>query len=169
MEPDFLRPIIAATCNVFTTMLQLDVRMNDPALIDPAAFSHEVTGVIGLCGDVSGSIALSWPVTSAERIATLLTGVERRADDDEEDFIDAIGELVNMVAGNAKSEFMARDASITCPTVYVGRKQAPEQTAGRSCVAVPCQTDCGTFVLEIRLEDQAKRAAPAPAADHRAA
>ena len=149
MDQSYIIPFIKSVQNVFETMLQLPVQMGQPELKKGGESGHDVSAIIGMSGDVEGSVVLSFPTETAERVVALFTGTELSAD--HEDFADAVGELVNMVSGGAKAQFTGKEVSISCPSVVVGQSH---QVYGRKdvvAIAIPCDSDCGTFDVEVSI------------------
>ena len=68
-----------------------------------------------------------------------------------EDFADAIGELANMIAGGAKSEFEGLAVSISLPSVIIGEghEVSPSQTHPQ--LVIPCQTPFGPFYVSVTM------------------
>lgn len=162
MDTTIYKPFIASIQNVFATMLQLPVTIQTPKLKDNLGVpSFDVSGVIGLSGDVVGSVVLSFPKDAAERIVALFCG--QPAACGTPDFADAVGEIVNMVSGGAKAMFNKK-VSISCPTVVVGAGHSLSRPSDIPCVVIPCSTDCGDLVLEIALRDVTAQTAPAAVA-----
>ncbi|MEO1510713.1 MAG: chemotaxis protein CheX, partial [Planctomycetota bacterium] len=65
-----------------------------------------------------------------------------------------VGELVNMVSGGAKALFPSNKAvSISTPNVVVGAGHHIARAKDIPCVAIPCQSDCGDFTIEVGLRD----------------
>jgi chemotaxis protein CheX len=164
MDASYITPFIASIQNVFGTMLQLPVQCREPAIKAEDTPSFDVSGIIGLSGEVAGSVVLSLPMETAERLVALFTGMECKADDP--DFPDAIGELLNMVAGNAKAGFGDRKVSLSCPNVVIGADHHVARLTDVPCILIPCDTDCGEISLEISIQD---RKAMADALDAEAA
>ncbi len=162
MDPAFITPFIASIQNVFSTMLQLPVRIGDPAIKETPNTTFDVSGIIGMSGEVAGSVVLSFPKASAERIVSLFTGSTLTADNP--DFADAIGELTNMISGNAKGMFGKRKVSISCPSVIIGANHSVARPKDVPCVAIPCDTDCGNLVIEVAIQDRSATNASTPGA-----
>jgi chemotaxis protein CheX len=135
------------------------VSVGEPRLKEGARATYDVSGIIGLSGDVTGSAVLSFPIATAERIVALFTGQETRSDSD--DFADAVGELVNMISGGAKANFPAARVSISVPSVVVGPGHTIARQSEAPCVIIPCATDCGDLVIEVTIQEQARAAAAA--------
>lgn len=158
MDASYIKPFIASIQNVFSTMLQLPVTVQAPKLKDGDATTFDVSGIIGMSGDAVGSVVLSFPRETAERVVALFSGTQLSADS--ADFADAIGELVNMVAGGAKALFGGKKVSISCPSVVIGQGHKLARQTDVPCVCIPCSTDCGDLNIEIAIQD--RQAAPAP-------
>ena len=164
MDPALITPFIASIENVFSTMMQLPVTIKEPTLKKTPETTYDVSGIIGMSGDVVGSVVLSFPKQTAVRLVTLFTGTEMAPDSP--DFPDAVGELSNMVSGNAKGMFSGkRKVQISCPSVVIGMGHTVSRPRDIPCVAIPCSCDCGDFVVEICVQERPPAAAsPAPTA-----
>ena len=162
MDARFVKPFVIAIQRVFETMVHTKAAVGKPTLRSDPGPIHDISGVIGFSGDAAGCVVLSFPTDVACRVATAFAG--REIDQNHPDLTDAIGELANMVAGNAKNEFLGMNIGISLPSVIIGKghivahpKQAPR-------IVIPCQTDLGPVFIEVgmTLED-AGTAMPAQA------
>ena len=59
MDPSYIKPFIASIQNVFSTMLQLPVSIKDPFIKTGSGTSYDVSGIIGMTGEVTGSVVLA--------------------------------------------------------------------------------------------------------------
>jgi len=159
VDQSYIIPFVKSVQNVFETMLQLPVQINQPEIRREGGPAFNVSGIIGMSGDVEGTVVLSFPTATAERAVSLFTGID--LEHTHEDFADAVGELVNMVSGGAKAQFTAKKVAITCPSVVVG---SGHQVYGRSDIVtihIPCSSDIGEFCVEIALKVEAGQPATA--------
>lgn len=157
MDTTHIIPFIKSVKNVFETMMQLPVEVGSPALKAPNSPSFDVSAIIGMSGDVEGAVVLSFPIATAERVVSLLTGTQ--VAHNHEDFPDAVGELVNMVSGGAKAQFMGKNVSISCPSVVIGPDHIVTGRKDVVCIVIPCQCDCGDFAVEVSIRQGAAAAA----------
>jgi len=163
MDPAYLVPFITSVQNVFSTMLQLQVTIGEPTIKGDPVSSVDISGIIGMSGDVTGTVVLSFPGPTAEAVVGLLTGTKMPLD--HPDFADAIGELVNMVCGGAKGQFSGKKkVSISCPSVVVGKQHAIARQKDIPCVVIPCSTDCGDLMIEVAIRESPVHAEVAAAA-----
>jgi chemotaxis protein CheX len=159
MEAQYITPFMVSIQNVFSTMLQLPVTIEEPRLKSGTKATYDVSGIIGMSGDVTGSIVLSFRRQTAERLVALFVGSP--IDPSSDDFADAIGELVNMVSGNAKGLFKGKSVSISCPSVIMGENHNVSTSSDMPCVVIPCVTDCGELAIEIAIRETAETKAKA--------
>lgn len=161
MDPSFIIPFVKSVKQVFETMIQLPVEVGKPGIKQNPGPSHDISGIIGMSGDVEGAVVLSFPVATAERVVSLFTGTQMTKD--HEDFADAIGELVNMISGGAKAQFTGKKVSISCPSVVVGGNHTIFGAKDVMSIVIPCTSDSGEFAVEISIR-QTAAAAIRPAA-----
>lgn len=154
----YINPFIRSTKQVFSTMLKLDVTIGKPT-ISSTLPRYDVSGIIGMSGDVVGSVVLSFPTPVARQIVGKFIGQEHPPES--EDFADAVGELVNMISGAAKSQFEGKSVSISCPSVIIGAGHQVARPSDTMCISIPCTVYCGSFSIDvaIRAKDGATGAA----------
>ena len=153
MDASMITPFVSSIQNVLSTMLQLNVTVGDPAVKTDPQPTHDVSGIIGMSGEVVGSVAQSYPEETADALVASFVG--ETLPPSSPDFADAIGELANMVSGGAKALFPAgRAVNISVPSVVIGSGHTVARRSDIPCVIVPCETDCGSFVIEIGLREQ---------------
>ncbi len=156
MDVKFINAFVGSIQHVFKTMLDLDVAIGKPTLKGAALVSADISGIIGLSGEVQGCVVLSFPSKAASTIASKFAGAELTVED--EDFSDAVGELANMVAGNAKKDFHGYDVNISLPSVIIGSGHRVSQSKASPFLMIPCETALGTFAVEVALVTNKKPA-----------
>jgi len=149
MDVKLINPFISAVQNVFRTMVGCEVSVGRPYIKDDAAGYADVSGVIGLSGDATGCVVLSYPMEVACKVASAFAGVEM--DKDHEDFTDAIGELTNMVAGNAKKDLHGLNIGISLPSVVIGARHVISGLRAAPRLVIPCSVEHGQFQVEVAL------------------
>lgn len=161
MDPTYIVPFIKSAKNVFETMFQMPLNCGAPALKEGSGGSYDVSAIIGFTGEVEGAVVLSFPEAIARRIVTLFTGSDPAT---KEDLSDAVGELVNMVAGGAKALFPNKKVSISCPSVVIGKGHIVHGKKDTVTVGIPASCDCGEFSIEIAVKSSGAGQAAQPAA-----
>ena len=80
----------------------------------------DISGIIGLSGQISGAVSISMRDNVAFQVTKTLTGVDHNAFD--ADVVDAIGEIINIIAGNSKKEFEESfRTAISLPSIVQGK------------------------------------------------
>lgn len=151
MKAEVLNPFIQATLEVFRAMTQMEPRRGTPRLKGREDVSYDVSGVVGLTGNVQGFVVLSFRQSAALYVVSAFLGEEVQALDD--GVRDAVGELANMVAGGAKRVLAEAgyDLRISIPSVIVGPNHTISRPTGIPCFEVPFETDAGPFSVELCL------------------
>jgi chemotaxis protein CheX len=102
LNVDYVNPFIEATCHVLRTMLNMEVVRGTLYRKRGTKPSHDISGIINLSGAATGSIVLGMcPGVAIEAAHILVDTRPRRVDGV---VIDAVGELTNIIAGNAKAK-----------------------------------------------------------------
>ena len=151
MDVKYINPFMTSIRNVFQTMLQMDVTFGKPHMKHDDKCTHDVTGIIGLSGDVVGAVIVSFPRLAATKIASAFAGTEMTVE--HQDFADAIGELANMISGNAKKDLEGLNVMISTPSVVIGRDHQIRSTKVTPRLVIPCSTPAGSFVVEVGMEE----------------
>ena len=140
--------IVAATQDIFSTMLMLDATPAEQA--PEAQFVSNISGMIGVSGDLSAMVTVHCPESVATGITAAFLGIEVAEIND--DVKDAIGELVNMITGGIKDALSQSGLAVklAVPTIVAGRsfRIACQGAHGREIVAFTLAE--GTFLVEMK-------------------
>ena len=153
MDPKYIKPFVLAVKRVFETMIAVPFSLGKPELKQGNEVPHEISGIIGLSGSVTGCVVISLSEAVALDLVSALTG--ETATVMNEDCIDAIGEIANMVAGNAKTDFPSNNNSISVPSVVIGKHKV-SYPSGIPIVSIPCTVENGQMVVEVALKENAQ-------------
>ena len=149
MDVKYINPFGVAIKNVFQTMIDVPFKLGQPALKKDRTPNHDISSIIGLSGNVSGCVVINLSTPVALQLVSALLGDEVTEID--EDTIDAIGEIANMIAGNAKTDFPGEDNAISVPSVVTGKHDV-SYPSGIPIISIPCDTDAGQMVVEIAIK-----------------
>jgi chemotaxis protein CheX len=152
MKP-YIEPFVEACKYVFKNLLKSEIIAETPYFLDRTKRRKwDISGVIGLTGDARGGVAISMKEELACKLTGKLTGKVHTALDDE--VTDAIGEIVNIISGNAKQRFEKIDLVISLPTIVRGQEHTiiwPKDQI--NILAVPFQIfENEQFILSASLE-----------------
>lgn len=150
MDVRFINPFVASVKKVFSTMVSTEVTVGKPTVMPPNDQpTADVSAVIGLSGDAVGCVVLSLPMQTALNAASKFACVEMTQN--HPDFADALGELANMVAGQAKAQLDGMNVSISLPSVIVGSDHVVSQSRQQPKLLLPCDCALGGFCVEVAM------------------
>ena len=150
MDVSYINPFIIATNSCFKTMMTIEIHAEQPILKRMPFPTYDISGVIGLSGDAQGSISLSFPEPDAINfVKKMLGGAEHLSEDE---MTDGIGEIVNIIAGNAKQYLTKYNLSISLPSVIIGKRHTLAGQSGSPTIVVPFSSDQGKFIMEVSLK-----------------
>ena len=145
-KPDFTIAFVNSVRNVFSKMVKLATEIEKPREKTASEPSHDVSAIVGMSGDVTGSVVVCFNMAAAAKIVDAFAGFTVEPSSPE--FADAIGELANMIAGNAKKDLGAT-VNITVPSVVIGPGHHVAQLKNASCMVLTCKTPAGDFQVEV--------------------
>jgi len=147
-----INPFIIATNNVIGIMAHLTAKLGKPYLKKDDIAKGDVTGIIGITGETNGTISVTFDSESILTIVSNMFGEEITEIDD--DVIDAVGELTNMISGQARKELekvgIIFQAAI--PSVISGKNHRIVHIAKGQKIAIPFSIANGKFTIEVCLE-----------------
>jgi chemotaxis protein CheX len=108
---------------------------------------HPVSGIIGLSGAVVGTVVLTMSEALALKCASAMLMEDYK--EFTADVFDAVGELTNVIAGNAKAQLEEYKLSLSLPNVIYGK--GTELRFPEKCqpISIPFQTDFGPMAVEV--------------------
>lgn len=155
MNVEFINPFLASIANVLATMATLPVTRERAQVARSATPPADVTGVVNMQSvRTRGTLAVSFPKAVILDIARRMLGEEFEFID--ETITDLVGEITNMVCGQAKQVLGEKgfDFDMARPTVVVGKADI-EIIAALPAVVVPFSCESGEFYVEMCFTDLA--------------
>lgn len=149
INPKLIVPFINSVRLVFGTMVKVPTTIDRPHLKTQPAPVYDVSSIVGFSGDIVGSVVVSFQKDAAVQLVSAFAGLP--IDADSSDFPDAVCELANMIAGSAKKE-LGHNATITVPSVILGRGHTIARLSDVPCLVVPCKTPVGDFAVEVNIK-----------------
>jgi len=150
MNVEIINPFINATINALGTMAATSPKRGVPYLKKDGEASGDISAVIGIAGEASGWVAVSFEKKAVLKVVSNMLMTEKVFID--ADVRDAVGEIVNMIAGGAKGELAAKGFSfkLAIPTVIIGEMHMLSQkSSDLPCIVVPFEIPEGKFSIEI--------------------
>lgn len=147
MNVDYINPFLTSTVTVFQTMLGTALTRETPFIRKEFAPQFEVTGMIGLTGKTTGTVAVSMPREMAMLVTEKLLG--ETPTEVNAQVADAVGELTNMIAGAAKARLESLELSLGLPTVITGRSTCIAFPSRATPISIPFRSTLGPLIVEV--------------------
>ncbi|WP_461832974.1 chemotaxis protein CheX [Desulfothermus sp.] len=155
MDIKLAKPFIEATVNVLSTMAMIKPKAKKPYIKDHNRALGDVSGIVGFTADggKKGVMSVSFSKKCAIQIVKNLLG-----DDIEnivEDVQDAVGEITNMISGQARAKLAEMGITMegATPTVIMGENHTITHITKDQIMAVPFTTEYGDFVVEFSMSE----------------
>ena len=157
MKLEYIKPFIESVETLFNTMLNAGVDKGSIGVSKENKSPFEITALIGLSGEARGTVELSFPASTALAMVSKMLMIDSNKMD--ETTVDGVGEIVNIVAGSAKSKFIkdgGKPIDLSLPNVIVGDDYSVEYPSGTTWIEVPFKSELGAFNLRVTFEQAPK-------------
>jgi len=146
------KPFVQATKHVLSTMAMIDPTPGMPYVKKNNAAPGDVSAVVGLTGDKHGSISISFSKKCAVAIVKNMLGDDIQ--DIMQDAKDAVGEITNMISGQARAGLaqMGLTMQASTPTIIFGDNHTISHVSSGPVVAIPFTSEHGDFTVEFCFE-----------------
>ena len=148
MSIEIAKSFIKATTEVLSTMAMITPVAGKPYVKKDSMAKGDVTGVIGLTGDKTGTISVTFTQKCALAVVKNMLG--DAIEDVISDTKDAVGEITNMISGKARQLLAETGLTIqsATPTVIMGKGHTIHHISSEPIMAIPFTTDFGEFTVE---------------------
>lgn len=148
-DVSFINPFLGAVINVLETMAMVQVTPGRPFVKTNRVATGDVTGLIGVTGFATGTMALTMSQGAILNIVTNMIGEEYTKINDE--VADAVGELTNMISGQARRSLAENGMTFkaSTPSVIVGKGHQVNHVGAGAILSIPFSTDGGDFIVEV--------------------
>jgi chemotaxis protein CheX len=151
VDVNLINPFIAATVNAMEMMAMVKPVRKKVFLKTDNVLIGDISGIMGLSGQVSGSIIVSFGKGAACKLVGNMLGTSYEEIND--DVKDGIQEIVNLVAGQAKT--MLADTEyhfqVSIPTCVIGANHQVNHKKGIPCVVAEFELDGDPFTVEVSI------------------
>lgn len=150
MKTECINSFYKATEDVFHLMFDLNVEKGDFKIVDGLISNRNANVVLGVKGDLKGSILFSFNKDMTLEMVRIMSGLELKAIDS---FVSsALGEVANIIGGNALTNLTNYNyiCDLEPPQVIIGECSSLPIT-NEKIMLIPIKTDIGDFDINICL------------------
>ena len=152
MRAEHINPFLTSMISVFDTMLGCKLSRGTPYVKNSVQPEHEISGVVGLSGKAKGVVVLSLSREAALSATEALLG--ERPKEIGPEVVDAVGELTNIVTGNAKAKLEHLSLSMSLPTIVLGKWHTIEFPNSVLPICIPFDCVWGPVVAMVSLIEE---------------
>jgi len=148
IEVDYINPMVSGLEEVFKTMLNCSVQRTGIDLMENSQALHPVSGIVGVSGKGVGTVVLSMErsvAIKATELMLMMEGIEQV----DNDVLDTVGELTNMICGNAKAKLAQFQLSISLPNVLCGEDCWLHFPQKAYPIKIPFKCQWGMLALQV--------------------
>lgn len=153
MNVEIINPFVAATVALFDKMLQCRLSRGELCLIPAAQHYQGVTAIIDLTGDFHCRVALNLPRAVALAATSRWTGESVSAVN--ADVVDTVGELVNIIAGQARAQLEHLPLQMGLPQVLKTPTHRVDFPKVKRAVHIPFHSAWGILSVDVGMESHA--------------
>lgn len=151
MKAKYINPFLNASIRLFQEFLGMEIKAGTPFVMDDKNNMNDVSALIGLAGETSGAVVLSFSHDTALKVVSRMEGKTHQFLG--ADVLDGVGEMVNIIAGNAKKDLSEFRIMISLPGVITGHNYQIKWPSGVPVICIPFESDLGDFSVNVSLKE----------------
>jgi chemotaxis protein CheX len=149
---DIAKAFVTATCNILSTMANITPTAGKLFVKKDHTALGDFSAVIGVTGGHTGSICVTFTKQGAISVVRAMLGED--IENLEQDAVDTVGEIANMVSGQARAVIAEKGVMLqgSTPTIIVGEKHRITHMSKAPVMCITFTMPDGTFTVEFCLE-----------------
>jgi chemotaxis protein CheX len=150
MDVTIINPFLSAVMDLFVSMFNLSPQPGCPCLLDSKIVHRwEITGLLGVTGDFQGLVTIRLHKVLANKLLEK-SGITVETEDERlETMHGMIGEMTNIVAGQAATRITHVSLEISPPAVIQGENHLISWPRGIPVICIPFSTKYGPFEVDV--------------------
>jgi chemotaxis protein CheX len=149
MDAGLVNPLLAATVDILGKVAGIDADVKKPFLKTDPKGKGVVSGILTLKGNHTGTAAISFPDKAILMVVSKMFGEEITEVDN--DVKDAVGEITNMISGQATQLYEKDGLSVKAALdqVLMGDNHSIPHPPGFPVLGIPIATEPGEVTVEL--------------------
>ena len=155
MKAAYINPFLVSTIHLCKTTFNVTATPGEPYILKNL-LKHRwaISGVMVMDGSAIGVVAIRLPEILANKLLER-SGLEYSTNDEREELIkEMVGEMVNIVAGNASTTLKDYNIDISVPFVVQGENHSVSWPQRAPIVSIPFNTPFGPFEVNVSMIDK---------------
>ncbi|MCG3198201.1 MAG: hypothetical protein GHCLOJNM_02695 [bacterium] len=152
LDAGLVNPFIEATLHVLRAMARVEARRRDVFLKKDHRLFGEVSAILGISGgEIEGSVGLTFHEDLVRELVTRMWGAGRRPVSSEQ-INDGLGELVNVISGQAANQLAdlkGERIAFTLPAIVTGHGHEIPHRSGAPCLVIVFEALGKPFAVQV--------------------
>lgn len=155
MKVEYINSFYKATKDVFNLMLNIDPEKESLTVVEDMTSSKDANVLLGITGDLKGSILFSFPEDMTLEMIKIMSGMEINEIDAFAS--SALGEIANIIGGNSVTDLSENDykCDIVPPQIFIGKYKSLSM-ANDNALVLSLKTPIGKFDINVCLKENKK-------------
>lgn len=147
-----INPFLDAVVGVLGMMASVEAKPGKPYINRKRSAVGDVTGTIGISGTADGVMSLTLDEAVILKVVNNMLAENYTEINDE--IADAVGELTNMIAGQARQDLVKQGMNLkaSTPTVITGKGHKISHITSSPILSIPFTTSEGSLVVEVSFD-----------------
>lgn len=150
MNAAIINPFLSSTLDLFKEMFAIEASAAAPYILNEQQNHRwEISGILGITGDCQGILAFRLPRMLADKLLEK-SGVKTATEAERKETVNGmVGELTNIISGNASSKFDNITIDISPPVVILGENHQIAWPKIAPVIAIPFTSTHGPFEVDV--------------------
>lgn len=150
MDATIINPFLDASMRVFKDMFGIEAKPGKALVLEEeAGHRWNISGMLGVTGDYAGIVCFRLHKILADNMLAK-SGVEVASQEDHDEIVyEMVGEVVNIISGNASSKISHAHIEISPPAVIMGENHQIKWPRKMPVIGIPFSTSNGPFEVDV--------------------
>jgi chemotaxis protein CheX len=145
---DYINPFFVGASMVFNSLFNIELRRKEVSVIKELEFKEAIMIKIAFSGSVSGVVFYGFDLDVAFRIAEAISPGMSQSNF-QKDYLDIMGEIGNIIAGNAVSMIMDENVNLSLPEVISKSDYEKEKSGTKMIYMIPLICPFGYITIYV--------------------
>lgn len=150
MDATIINPFLTAAIDVYADMFGIQANPGTPFLLEEEGKHRwDISGLLGVTGDYSGIVCFRLHRILADKLL-VKSGIETKNEKERQETVyGMIGEITNIISGNAASHINHANIEISPPAVIMGENHKIAWPSSMPVIGIPFSTSSGPFEVDV--------------------
>ncbi len=152
LKAEYINPFLESTGRLFGSTFDMNPKAGNLFIVDDQIKHRwEVSGVMILTGSAIGIVAIRLSRYLSVKLLEK-SGILYESDEERDELTNGmVGELVNIIAGNASSQLSGYNIKVSVPFVVQGENHSIAWPENAPIIGIPYSTSYGPFLINVTM------------------